>query len=448
MLHFLTARDTANRLTQQGPLHLTSDPKGNLPSIVVDPKRRFQQIEGIGGALTESAAVTLRKLSPGNQKLVLKAYFDRAEGHGYSLCRTHMNSCDFSAGNYACDATPGDVTLKDFNLDREREALLPMIKEARGCSDEPFKLFISPWSPPAWMKTNGEMNHGGKLKAEYREAWAQYYIKFIQAYAKEGVDIWGLTVQNEPAATQTWDSCIYSAEEERDFVRDHLGPALEKAGLGQLKLMIWDHNRDWLVHRARVAYDDPAAAKYIWGSAIHWYAQEKFENVQFHHDLWPDKPVLFTEGCQEAGPHISEWPLGERYARSMIKDFNRWVVGWVDWNILLDETGGPNHVGNLCSAPVLADTKNDKVLLQSSYYYIGHFARFVRRGAYRVLCATTEDAMEATAFINPDGTASVIAMNRTEVPQTYTVDSPKGSTVVTAPARSISTFVLEIGEWS
>jgi glucosylceramidase len=359
-----------------------------------------------------------------------------------------MNSCDFSVGNYACDTTPGDASLSHFGLDREREALLPMIKEARGCGKEPFKLFISPWSPPGWMKTNGEMNHGGKLKPEYRETWAQYYVKFIRACAKEGVDIWGLTVQNEPAATQTWDSCIYSAEEERDFVRDHLGPALEKAGLGHLKLMIWDHNRDWLVHRARVAYADPEAAKYIWGSAIHWYAEEKFENAQFHHDLWPDKPVLFTEGCQEAGPHTGEWPLGERYARSMIKDFNHWVVGWVDWNILLDETGGPNHVGNLCSAPILADTKNDRVLLQSSYYYIGHFARFVRPGAHRVLCATTRDAMEATAFVNPGGTASMIAMNRTEIPQTYAVDSPKGSAVVTAPARSISTFVLEAGEWA
>jgi len=446
MLHFLTARDTPDRLTKQPPLTVSPGSKGDHPSILIDPARRFQQIEGIGGALTESAAVTLRKLSPANQKLVMKAYFDRDEGHGYSLCRTHMNSCDFSIGNYACDDTPGDVALAHFNIGREKKWLLPMIQEAHAWGNEPFKLFISPWSPPAWMKSNGQMNNGGSLLPQYRDAWAQYYVKFINAYGEQGIAIWGLTVQNEPAAVQKWDSCEYSAEEEKDFVRDHLGPALEKAGLGHVKLMIWDHNRDLLIHRVRVAYNDPAASKYIWGSAIHWYGEDKFENVQFHHDLWPDKAILFTEGCQEGGPHTGEWPMGERYGRSMINDFNRWVVGWVDWNILLDETGGPNHVGNMCSAPILADTKNDKVLFQSSYYYIGHFSRFVRPGARRILCATTKDVIEATAFLNPDGGASVIAMNRTTDPQTYTIDAPSGSAAVTVPAHSISTYTLDAKE--
>jgi glucosylceramidase len=253
-------------------------------------------------------------------------------------------------------------------------------------------------------------------------------------------------VQNEPSAVQTWDSCVYTGEEERDFVRDHLGPALEKAGLGHLKVMIYDHNREKLIHHARAVYADPEASKYIWGSAIHWYCADKFDNVQFHHDLWPDKAVLFTEGCQEGGPHTGEWLLGERYGHSMINDFNHWVAGWVDWNLLLDETGGPNHVGNLCSAPILADTKNDELLVQSSYYYIGHFARFVRPGARRILCATTRDDMEATAFRNPDGTVALVAMNRTEEKQTYTINTPSGSARVTIPQRSISTFVMGAGE--
>jgi glucosylceramidase len=210
--------------------------------------------------------------------------------------------------------------------------------------------------------------------------------------------------------------------------------------------MIWDHNRDLLIHRSRVAYADAGASRYIWGSAIHWYGDNKFDNVQLHHDLWPDKAILFTEGCQEGGPHTGEWPMGERYGHSMINDFNRWVAGWVDWNILLDETGGPNHVGNFCSAPIIADTKNDQVLFQSSYYYIGHFARFVRPGAWRVLCATTRDNIEATAFLNPDGTLSVIAMNRAEAPQTYAIETPAASSLVTVPPRSISTYILNPAE--
>ena len=202
MQHILSARDTSDRLANQAPLVLTDIPMGDHPSILVDPARRFQQIEGFGGALTESAAVTLRKLSAANQQRIMKAYFDPAQGHGYTLCRTHMNSCDFSLANYACDDTPGDVTLSHFSIDHERQALLPMIQEARALSGQHFKLFISPWSPPAWMKTNSEMNHGGSLKPEYRPAWAQYYVKFIREFSKAGIDIWGLTVQNEPAASQ------------------------------------------------------------------------------------------------------------------------------------------------------------------------------------------------------------------------------------------------------
>jgi len=439
---FVTARDTQDRLAEKPALTLNPKADSGLPSVFIDPEIAFQTIEGFGGAFTEAAATTLQKMSVVNQERILKAYFDRAGGHGYSLCRTHINSCDFALGNYAYTETPGDTELKDFSLDRDRQALLPMIKSALSQGKEPFKLFASPWSPPAWMKTTGQMNRGGKLKPEYRDAWAAYYVRYIQEYKKEGIDIWGVTVQNEPAATQPWDSCIYSAEEERDFVRDHLGPTLERAGLGHVKIMIWDHNRDVIVHRASVSYADPAASKYIWGTGFHWYGDDKFDNLELHHAAWPDKKLLFTEGCQEGGPHTGEWTLGERYARSMINDMNRWTVGWVDWNLILDETGGPNHVGNMCSAPILADTKNDEVLFQSSYYYIGHFARFVRPGAKRILCATAREALEATAFINPDGSVAVIVMNRTEQPHRFSLDSHLWTATTAIPQRSIATFLI------
>ncbi|HWB59040.1 MAG TPA: hypothetical protein VG733_06100, partial [Chthoniobacteraceae bacterium] len=361
--HILTHRDSADRLAEKPALRAkTGTNDTELPAVFIDPKVNFQTVEGFGGAFTESAAVTLRKLSTKNQRRVMKAYFDRSGGNGYTLCRSHINSCDFSLGNYAYTEKSGDVKLKQFSIKRDRKALIPMIQAARALTGREFKLFSSPWSPPAWMKTTGMMNKGGKLKPEYRAAWAEYYVRYIREYEKAGVKIWGVTVQNEPMATQTWDSCIYNAQEERDFVRDHLGPAFERAGLGHVKIIIWDHNRDLLVYRASVAYSDPEASKYIWGTGFHWYVHDKFENVQFHHDAWPDKKLLFTEGCQEGGPHTGEWPLGERYARSIIQDLNKWAVGWVDWNLILDETGGPNHVGNMCSAPIIADTKNDEVL--------------------------------------------------------------------------------------
>ena len=438
--YFLTAKETNDRLTLQPAVEWGPRQTVNVASVFVHPGKKFQTVTGFGGAFTEAAAVTWLKLSPVNRAQVLRAYFDREEGHGYSLCRTHINSCDFALGNYAYDEVAGDFALEHFSIAHDRQALLPMIQEAQHVAGPGLALFASPWSPPAWMKTNGQMNRGGQLKPECRDVWARYFVRYITEYAKAGVPIWGITVQNEPAATQSWDSCVYTAEEERDFVRDHLGPVLERAGLGHIKIIIWDHNRDLLVERVQPAFDDPVASRYIWGAGFHWYVADKFENVQLIHDVWPDKALLFTEGCQEGGPHIGSWEIGERYARSMINDLNRWTVGWVDWNLLLDDTGGPNHVNNLCSAPILADTKNDRLILQSSYYYLGHFSRFIRPGAQRILCATTRDDLEATAFQNVDGSVAVVVLNRTDAEQRLAIRRPDHSATVVLPRHSIATF--------
>ena len=363
MRFVLSARDGGQRLAEQPPLTAASAAEAaGLPSIWVDPGRRFQTLEGFGGAFTEAAAVTWQGLGDGQREAFLRDCFSPTQGHGYQFCRVHMNSCDFALGNYAHVETPGDTELAGFNIERDRMALLPFIQAALRVAGRPIQLLASPWSPPAWMKSNGRMNRGGHLLPQYRAAWARCYVRFIQAYAAEGVPIWGVSVQNEPAADQSWDSCLYSAEEERDFVRDHLGPELHAAGLGHIRIVIWDHNRDLMVERAGTVYADPEAAKYVWGTGFHWYGESHFEHVQLVHDAWPDKQLLFTEGCQEGGPHTGEWELGERYAKSMIEDLNRWTVGWIDWNLALNLQGGPNHVGNWCSAPILIDGANDALL--------------------------------------------------------------------------------------
>ena len=437
---FLTARDSAARLSPLTPLQpQAADPA--LPQVWVDAERPFQAIEGFGGAFTEAAAITWHKLGAEQREQVLRDYFDPAQGHGYALCRVHMNSCDFSLGNYAHVEMHGDEELRSFSIARDREALLPFIKAAQAAAGQPLKLLVSPWSPPAWMKSNAQMNHGGHLLPQFARAWARCFVRFIEEYQLEGVPVWGVSVQNEPAATQRWDSCVYSAEEERDFVRDHLGPELARAGLEHVRIIVWDHNRDHMVQRASVVYADPQAAKYVWGTGFHWYGEDHFDHVQLVHDAWPDKQLLFTEGCQEGGPHHGSWELGERYARSMINDLNRWTVGWIDWNLLLDETGGPNHVGNLCSAPILADTRSGAVMHQSSYYYIGHFARFMQPGARRVLCAATRQALECTACTNPDGSLAVVVMNRSDEALHFDLVLRGAAHRAELPARSIATFV-------
>ncbi len=437
-----TTEHTRDRLTPKVGFTLQPGDAAATHSVRVDASQSFQTIEGFGGAFTESAAVTFYKLPAEKQAEVLRAYFDPQSGHGYTFCRTHINSCDFSSGNYAYDEVTNDHELAHFSIDCDRLALLPMIRAAFRAAGGPIKLMATPWSPPGWMKTNGQMSHGGKLKPDCRQAWANYYCRYIREYERENIPIWGLSVQNEVEAAQTWESCLYSPEEERDFVRDYLGPALQREGLGDVRLLVFDHNRDHMLDHARVIYDDPIAAGYVWGTAFHWYVGDWFENVQRLHEAYPEKKLLFTEGCQEGGPHLGEWDLGERYARSMINDLNRGTVGWIDWNLVLDETGGPNHAGNYCSAPIMIDTRSCEVLYQSSYCYIGHFSRYIRPGARRITCTCDSEALETTAFLNLDGQIAVVILNRTSQAISYALRFENLSGVMECPPHSIATLLL------
>ncbi|MGB7538924.1 MAG: glycoside hydrolase family 30 protein [Anaerolineales bacterium] len=437
-----TVKNSKDRLSEKEPL-VFQEQEFDTPSVLLDSQHRFQVIEGFGGAFTESAADTFYKLPPDARAEILKAYFHPSAGNRYTLCRTHINSCDFSLGNYAYSEVPGDVELKHFSIERDRRVLIPMIKEAVRTSGQPLKILASPWSPPAWMKTNGQMNRGGKLKPEYREAWSRYFVRYLEEYAREGLSIWGITVQNEPQAVQAWESCIYSAEEERDFVRGYLGPALENAGLlGHLKLLIWDHNRDLLFERAKAIYDDAEASRFVWGAAFHWYMGDHFHNVQVTHDAYPEKQLLFSEGCVEGRQPPDEWEIGERYGRSILEDLNHWAAGWIDWNLLLDQSGGPNHKSNFCIAPLMADTDKGTLQYHSSYYYIGHLSRFVRPGARRIVSASTLDELETTAFLNADGQIAAVVMNRSENSHRFSLKYNGLAALADSPPRSISTYLL------
>ena len=294
------------------------------------------------------------------------------------------------------------------------------------------------------MKSNHDMLHGGSLLPEYYDAWANYYVKFIQAYENEGIPIWGLTVQNEPMASQTWESCIYTAKEERDFVKNHLGPVLENAGLKDKKILIWDHNRSMMYQQAQGVLDDPAAAKYVWGVAFHWYAGDNFDNVKRVKEAYPKVNVLLTEACLYPFDFkkLNEWQGGETYAKSMINDFNNGAVGWTDWNVLLDQTGGPNHVNNFCYAPVIGDTTTGQLHYLNSYYYIGHFSKFIRPGARRIISSSMADTLMTTAFLNPDGKVAVVVLNLSDKDQPFSLWIGGQAAGTSSPARSIMTLVF------
>ena len=437
-----TARDTDDRLTEKEPvLFGNEDPECELSIINIYTDVEYQDIEGFGGAFTEAGADTLYRMSPEKRQEILNAYFNPVTGLGYSLCRTHINSCDFSLENYSYVEKEGDVELETFSIDRDKKYLVPFIKDALQVRGAEFKLFASPWSPPAWMKTNGEMNFGGKVKEEYRQVWAQYFVRYLRAYASEGINLWGLTVQNEPIATQTWDSCIYTAEEERDFVKNHLGPLLKKEGLQDIKIMVWDQNKERIYERAKIVLSDPEAAGYIWGTAFHWYAGDHFEALSAVRHIFPDKKLLFTEGCRDSSFILGTWDTGEYYGHSIIGDINHWSAGWTDWNLVLNREGGPNHVGNYCDAPIIADTETDTVYYESSYYYIGHFSKFVRPGARRIAFSRFDDSLEVTAFKNPDGKVVVIVMNRGDRDIEYKLRCEHGIADMSSRSHSITTLI-------
>ena len=447
---YTTADKTNYRLSQTETLNFKpmGQPLETQICVFVDPAKREQTILGVGGALTDASAEVFAKIPPAKQREVLDAYFDPSKGIRYTLARTNIHSCDFSSASYTY-VREGDRDLSSFSVEHDRKFRIPFIKRAIAATGRGITLFASPWSPPAFMKTNNDMLHGGKLRPEFYQSWANYYTKFIKAYESEGIPIWGITIQNEPMATQTWESCIYSAEEERDFLKNYLGPAMQRAGLGDRRIIAWDHNRDLIYQRVSTILKDPAAARYVWGIGYHWYepwsgGDMMFDNVKLVRETFPDKPLLFTEGTPDTfkPQDINAWRLGEYYGRSMINDFNSGAVGWTDWNVLLDEQGGPNHVGNFCFAPIHADTRTGELTYTSSYYYIGHFSKFIRPAARRIACSPSRSALLATAFVNPDRTVSVVVMNRGDQKISYFLWVDGNAAEVSSLPHSIQTLVF------
>ena len=436
---YLTSKESKARIEKIPESELLHDSKSESRSIKVDKNLTRQSILGFGGAFTESSASIYDQLHPDKKNEIIQAYFGDG-GNQYNMGRTHINSCDFSLGNYAlCDQE--DRKLTDFSIERDKKMLIPFIKDALKRASSPILLMASPWSPPPWMKTNDQMNNGGKLRKEFQDTWAEYYCKYIEYYERDGVPIWGISVQNEPEAVQTWDSCIYTGEEERDFIKNFLGPALKNNKYLDKKLIIWDHNRDEMVERSRAVLSDPDAAKYVWGTGFHWYNGDHFDEVQKVHDEFPDKELIFTEGCQEGGPHNGSWDLGERYATSIINDLNRYTVAWIDWNLLLDERGGPNHVGNYCSAPIIVNTKTQELLYQSSYFYLGHFSRFFSRGDKIIECENTSNQLLSLSGINKNGRLTTTIMNKEEDSIPFLYDNRSEKKSYSIPPRSIVTII-------
>lgn len=448
---YRTVKRNEDRLAQKKAIVYNEKYDTSRRVIAVNTEETYQTHLGFGGAFTEAAAYTLTEISPEKRQEALKAYFDPKEGLGYTLGRVHIHSCDFALGNYTY-VEEGDMELSTFDLSHEEQWVIPMIEDAMNIKGGELTLLASPWSPPAYMKDTNEMNFGGRLLDSHKQVWANYYVRYIEEMKKRGINIWGVSVQNEPEAVQCWDSCIYKAEDERDFVKDYLGPTFHANGLEDKAIIIWDHNRDVMIERAAGVLADPEAAKYVWGVGNHWYISEAFENLSVVHQMFPDKHILFTEGCVElthtaegasGGTYIGSWANGERYGRNIIGDFNNYSEGWIDWNLVLNEIGGPNHVHNYCESPIMVNRQKDELIYNVSYYYIGHFSKFIKPGAKRIaLQHSAGDQVHATAFKNETGEIVVVVQNEGWIAELALVIDGKGVNI-TLPDHSITTYVIE-----
>jgi len=473
-------------------------PDNKKTVVHVNPEMIKQTLMGIGSSFTESSAFVLAHLKAVDRAYVMKNIFSES-GANFSIARTPIGATDFSVeGKYSYADVANDMNLENFKIDVDRDGfstltypgikdeqydLLPMIQQALEIKklqeDSDLNIIASAWTAPSWMKDindwyvsgNAENNYngtGGVLKPEYESLFADYIIRYLDAYKKAGVEIWGLTPVNEPLGNSgQWESMHFTAESQNEFIKNHLGPKLHAKGYADISLLMLDHSRDHLAHWADVIYNDPVTSQYVSGAAVHWYEstfkvyQEVFD---FVHNRYPDFSIIHTEGAiddlgkdapagvldpegfKESGwfgnddfwwnANATDWAYSvtwegvnaedhpkyspvHRYARNIIVSLNHWMSGWIDWNVVLDQEGGPNHVGNFCGAPIMIDTASGFVYYTPIYYVLAQFSRTIRPGDKAVhseieLSGLGADDLHAFASINNDHMLSVQILNTTK----------------------------------
>ncbi|WP_235869130.1 glycoside hydrolase family 30 protein [Polaribacter aquimarinus] len=456
-----------NKLTKISDF-ITSE---NVSTIKINPDTTFQTITGFGGAFTESSAYLLNKLSKKNRDTIIQAYFSR-EGANYSLTRSHMNSCDFSISQYSYSPVEDDMELKHFTIEEDKDDLIPFIKDAMKASKDGFKIFGSPWTAAPWMKDNNKWV-GGKLLPKYYDTWALFFSKYVEAYKKEGIDIWGFTVENEPLGNgNNWESMHYSPDEMTNFVQNHLGPKLRK-DYPNIKILGYDQNREHLKEWVDSQFKNEETSKYFDGTAIHWYAStfEVFpDELQYAHHKAPNKYLIQSEACIDAQVPVwqddawywkkeaTDWgytwapekdkhlhpkyaPVN-RYARDIIGCLNNFVDGWVDWNMVLDTKGGPNWFKNWCIAPVIVDPVKDEVYFTPLYYTMAHFSKYIRPDAKVIGVDKSDKDLQVAAAQNTDGSIAVVVFNEGLTKKNFKLQLGEKETIINIDAQALQTIML------
>ncbi|XP_050402562.1 lysosomal acid glucosylceramidase isoform X2 [Patella vulgata] len=418
----------------------------------------YQSILGFGGAFTDAAGINILSLPEDVQEKLIQSYYS-PDGIEYTIGRIPMASCDFSTHPYSYDDSPMDFSLSNFSLAMEDlKYKIPIIQKALSISSREISIFGSPWSAPAWMKTNNNMTGRGSLIGQpggkYFKTWANYFIKFLDAYKSHNISLWGLTAQNEPTDGEIYkfpfQAMGWTAEMQRDFIIQDLGPALHNNGYQDIQLMIMDDQRLVLPEWTSVILSDKTASQYIAGTAIHWYTDKIIPSglLTYAHDKYPDKFIFATEACNgdlpwEKHVDLGSWERAESYSHYILQDLNHWVTGWTDWNIALDMQGGPNWVSNFVDSPIIVNADKREFYKQPMFYALGHFSKFVLPGSKRVdIKQNGISSLELAAFILPDSSKVVVVLNRSDKEETFSINDPAvGFINAQIPAHAIQTYI-------
>ncbi len=515
----LVTSESGDVLKEQANVVFKKRQAGEGLVVSVDLNDKRQEINGVGVSLTESSAFVLACLPVEKRQELLQEIFGE-NGANFPIVRTHIGACDFTVeGKYSLAEVDGDIALEHFSLDRDKEGfdkeryphivdatydLYPFIKEVNAIrsnqSDNEFRMFASAWTAPAWMKDNKQYyqpGYGGSLLREYYQVYADYLVKYLEAYKQEGIEFWGISPVNEPQGNSgNWESMNFSPESQAEFIGKYMGPALDKSGFGGLKLLAFDQNTAEMPEWAHVIYGDSLAKQYTDGMAVHWYANtiHPYANVLDEiHNAYSDRIILHTESCVDAlgtppwggaldpesfvesgwfknddfwwNPNATDWAYSipgsdngnhpkyapaHRYARYIIEGMNNWLTGFIDWNIILDSNGGPNHANNFCGAPIMIDIENKDIYFTPVYYVLKQLSRNIRPGDVALHAINREgenkDNLFVGATLNSKGEIVVNMLNIIKQPVAFDLKLGEYVAKVTAPANSLQTIIVKLPE--
>ncbi|HEY3559094.1 MAG TPA: discoidin domain-containing protein [Kribbella sp.] len=463
---WVTTPDRAELLHQREPVSF-HDGASNLTTITVDPRTTYQTMDGFGAAITDSSAAVLYRLSPADREQTLRKLFDPVQGIGVSFLRQPVGSSDFTAAgeHYTYDDVPAgqtDFGLRHFSIAHDEHQVLPLLRRAKQLNPQ-LKVMATPWSPPAWMKT-GDSLVGGRLKDDPKvyDAYARYLVKFVQAYARAGVPVDFLSIQNEPQNRKpnAYPGTDMPVRQEAAVITA-LGPLLQKVS-PRTKILGYDHN--WSTHPGDIATTPPgedpetdypykllrtSAAKWIAGTAYHCYSGDPSKQTDLH-KAFPSKGIWFTEcsgshGPNDTPPQIFRGTLTWHARTLMIGTTRNWAKSVVNWNIALDSTGGP-HLGGCDTCTGLVTLQPDgTVTTDAEYYTIGHLSKFVKPGAVRIgstSYGTTgwNGQLMSAAFRNPDGTTALLVHNENDDPRSFAVAVGDRTFEYELPGGAIATY--------